>query len=236
VDFTGVRWLSFDCYGTLIDWERGILGALRRVLARHAAAVDDGTLLAAYARAERDLEAGPYQPYRRVLDAVMERLATEFRFPLSSLSERRALSESLGQWDAFPETAAALAALQKRFRLAVISNVDNDLFAGTAPKLGVRPDAFVSAQQCRTYKPSLNNFRVAMERMGAGPGDLMHVAESLYHDIAPARELGIRCVWVNRRGSAGPGASGSASATPDLEVPDLATLAALVARDRGSTR
>lgn len=216
----GVRWVTFDCYGTLIDWETGILSVVRPL----APGVDDSAILAAYSRLERAVQSGPYLTYRDVLSRVMAGLAETFGIPTGG-PQLDALADSLGSWPAFAETPAALAALQRRFKLAVISNIDDDLFRGSAPRLGVTLDAFISAQQCRSYKPSLRNFRVAMERTAAVPGEILHVAESLYHDIAPARELGIRTAWVNRR-PGGAGASGTAPTRPDLEVRSLTELVA----------
>jgi 2-haloacid dehalogenase len=220
-----VRWLTFDCYGTLIDWETGILQAVRPVLASRGAHPSDTDVIAAYARLEREIQSGPYLPYRRVLQQVMTGLAHSFGTELTS-EESDALPESLQDWPAFSDTAASLQALQSRFRIAVISNIDDDLFAFTAPKLGITLDALITAQQCRSYKPSLNNFHVAMDRLGAQPAEVLHCAESLYHDIAPANRLGIRSVWVNRhRDQGGASASGSAEAAPALEVGSMAELA-----------
>jgi 2-haloacid dehalogenase len=221
VDLSGVRWLTFDCYGTLIDWERGILAVVRPLLPGAA----DADILARYAALEAEQERGKYRPYREVLQRVMVGLGHASGVSISP-HQAEALPKSVKDWPAFDETPAALAVFQRRFKLAVISNVDDDLFAGTAPKLGVRLDGLITAQQCHSYKPSLNNFRVAMERLGAGPDQVLHIAESRYHDIAPARTLGIRSVWVNRaRGR--PSASGEAEAAPDMEV---ATLTELVER------
>lgn len=218
MDLSGVRWLTFDCYGTLVDWERGILAAVRPLLPGATGA----DILARYAALEAEQERGAYKPYREVLRQVMIGLGAAYRV---SISPRQAgsLPESLKNWPAFDETPAVLAALQRRFKLAVISNVDDDLFSGTAPKLGVRLDGLITAQQCRSYKPSLNNFRVAMERLRAGPDQILHIAESRYHDITPARSLGIRSVWVNRA-KGRPTASGESDATADLEVTALAEL------------
>ena len=224
MELTGVRWLTFDCYGTLIDWESGILGEVRPLLAARGIPARDEEILARYAEFEAREERGPYKLYREVLRNVMSELGRVFdlRLPPAQLTP---LGDSLGDWPAFAETPAALAALQRRFRLAVISNIDNDLFALTTPKLGVALDATITAQQCRSYKPSLNNFRTAIGKLGVAPEEVVHVAESRYHDIAPARSLGIRSVWVNRRAGV-PGASGGADATPDLEVASLSELAA----------
>jgi 2-haloacid dehalogenase len=163
-----------------------------------------------------------------VLHTVIMGLGRAFGAPLSE-AEAEALPDSVKDWPAFSDTPASLAALQKRFRLAVLSNVDDDLFAASAPKLGVTLDALVTAQQCRSYKPLPHNFRVLLERTGAAPGELIHVAQSLYHDHAPAKALGLRTVWINRRaGRRGAGTTPPASAAPNLELPDLASLAAMV--------
>jgi 2-haloacid dehalogenase len=124
----------------------------------------------------------------------------------------------------------ALKYLKERYKLAVISNIDDDLFAHSARHLGVPFDWVITAEQVESYKPSLNNFEKAIEIIGAPRGEILHVAQSLYHDIAPAKELGLANVWVNRRHNLkGYGATYPADAVPDLEVPDLATLAMKVA-------
>jgi 2-haloacid dehalogenase len=226
MNLAGVRWLSFDCYGTLIDWESGILGAVRPVLARHGASPRDEEILERYASLEAELERGEYLRYRQMLSRAMRGLGEAFAVALSE-TECEALPASLGDWPPFPDTADAMRSLKRRFRLAVLSNVDDDLFAATAPRLGVALDLLVTAQQCRSYKPSHNNFRRLIERTGAGPGELVHVAQSLYHDIVPARELGLPSIWIHRRsGRSGSGATPPVTAVPDLEFPDMASLAA----------
>jgi 2-haloacid dehalogenase len=226
-DFSRFSWLTFDCYGTLIDWDSGILSTLRPILAAHGRNLSDAGILELFAAIERVEEAGEYRTYRQVLEAVITKMAARLVFPISS-QEVRSLPESLGVWWPFPDTVAALRKLKSRYKLAVISNTDDDLFARTATQLEVPFDAVITAQQARSYKPSLNNFRLALERLGAPREQVLHVAQSLYHDIAPANELGIASVWVNRHGRAG--ASGAASgAKPDLIVPDMATLAGLAA-------
>jgi len=125
----------------------------------------------------------------------------------------------------FADTQPALKALERRFRLAIISNTDDDLFARTNQQLDVAFDWIVTAQQVKSYKPSLNNFRQALARIDLPTKQVLHVAQSLFHDHVPAKQLGLETVWVNRRrGKAGSGASPAADASPDLEVPDLATL------------
>jgi 2-haloacid dehalogenase len=227
LDFDSFEILSFDCYGTLIDWESGILSALAPILKRHGRKAPPADLLEAFAALEAAAEAGPYRPYRDVLRQVTEGLGQRFGFEPDE-AERGALPTSLGGWPAFPDTREALAALKTRYRLAILSNIDDDLFAGTALSLGVAFDWVVTARQIGSYKPSPENFRAALARFAAPKEKVLHVAQSLFHDIAPAKSLGLSTVWVNRRrGNPGAGATPSGSARPDLEVPDLRTLAVL---------
>ena len=178
------------------------------------------------------MEAGAYLPYRDVLSEVTRRIARDLGTELRAADEG-ILGGSVKDWPAFSETPASLTALKKRFRLAVLSNVDDDMFnspGGSRERLGVALDEFVSAQQVRSYKPAPAHFLTALDRIGLPPSRVLHVAQSLYHDHVPAKRLGLRTVWVNRRrGKAGPGATPPAEATPDLEIPDLATLAELAA-------
>ena len=141
-------------------------------------------------------------------------------------SELTCLAEALPRWPVFPDSVGALRSLQSRFKLAVISNVDDDLFAGTAAALGIDFDVLVTAQQVRSYKPSLGHFHTAAARMVAAENAWLHVAESLYHDIAPANQLGIASVWVNRTNRGG--GTRRVDAVPDLVVPDLSTLARIM--------
>ncbi len=227
-DLSPFHCLTFDCYGTLIDWESGILGALRPILAAHRRNLSDGGILELYSAIEAQLEAGPYLTYREILDAVVMKLAARLVFSPSA-EEVHSLANSLPNWPPFPDTVPALRRLASRFRLAIISNTDDDLFAGTARRLEVRFDPIVTAQKARSYKPSENNFRLALERIALPREQVLHVAQSLYHDIAPAKDLGLATVWINRRaGKPGSGATPPASAAADLVLPDLTSLAALV--------
>jgi len=217
--------LSFDCYGTLIDWERGLLAALAPIYAAHGAALDPEPVLERFAELERAAEAGPYAGYRGVLVRVLDGLGAHAGF-VPTPAERAAFAASVGDWPPFSDSIDALRSLASRYRLAVITNCDDDLFARSARRLEVPFDWVVTAQQAGSYKPSLENFRRAFARIGVPPAKILHVAQSLFHDVAPARELGLATVWVNRRqGRAGFGATTPSDATPDLEVPDLATLA-----------
>ena len=224
LDFDRFDVLTFDCYGTLIDWEAGILAALRAPLAAHGIDAADERLLESFARHEAATEAGAYRPYREVLGDVLAALLEE-RGAAASSDEQAAFGGSVADWPAFPDSAAALAGLHQRFKLGVITNCDDDLFAASEEKLEVKFDWVVTAQQTRRYK---RGFELMFERVGLPPARILHVAQSLYHDHVPAKRLGLSTVWVDRRGGQpGSGATPPATATPDLTVPDMATLAAV---------
>ncbi|RPI10357.1 MAG: haloacid dehalogenase type II [Zetaproteobacteria bacterium] len=217
--------LTFDCYGTLIDWETGIWAALHPVLARHRVGVSVDSALELYGALESDAERGPYRDYKSVLRTVLTGFGARLGFAPTP-EEMESFVASVKDWPAFPDSPRALQALKTKYRLAIISNIDDDLFAFSALRLQVQCDWVITAHQVKSYKPSLNNFRVAFERIGVPPAKILHVAQSLYHDIAPARELGLSTIWVNRRhGKPGTGATPPAQVQPDLEVPDLASLA-----------
>lgn len=224
MDFGRFEWLSFDCYGTLVDWESGICTAVGEVLESHGMRRSSAEILALYADLEpRAQDSQAFLDYRSVLRNVMGMIAKELGFRCAG-SEMDVLADSLPGWPVFGDVKDALDALKEHYRLAVISNVDDDLFGGTARALNVDFDVVVTAQQARSYKPSVNNFEVAAARMAVGYRAWLHVAESLFHDIRPANQLGISSVWVNRAGRGG--ATRRTDAVADLVVPDLATLAA----------
>src|SRR5574340_1281141 len=231
LDFSRFSCLTFDCYGTLVDWENGILEALRPILAAHRRHLSDEGILELYGALEADAEAGGYRAYHEILKDVVRKFGMRLGFTPTA-DQLQSLPESLPHWKPFPDSVAALRRLKTRYQLAIVSNVHDDLFALTARRLEVPFDHIITAQQARSYKPSLNNFRLALERIGLPAERILHVAQSLYHDIAPAKELGIANVWVNRRaGKRGTGATVAVAAQPDLEVPDLATLAAMAVGD-----
>jgi 2-haloacid dehalogenase len=221
--------LSFDCYGTLVDWEGGIVWGLRPVLSNHGVEVTGDEILELHAQTEHRLQSGSrkgnYIKYRDVLREEVREAGKRWSFD-PDLSEVNMLADSVRYWLPFPDTVCALRALKSRYKLAIISNIDDGLFALTARYLEVEFDYIITAEQAQTYKPSLNNFELALERIGVPPERLLHVAESLFHDHVPAKQLGLSTVWVHRRtGKGGFGATPPAEAEPDLEVPDLATLA-----------
>ena len=231
LDFNRFEVLTFDCYGTLINWEAGILSALHRILSAHGKSIDDATLLKLYEDFELRSEQGPFRPYREVLEAVVRQFATEFRFTPSP-EEVRSLPDSLSTWKPWPDTVAGLRQLKSRFRLAILSNVDDDLFAATRPQLGVDFDEVITAQQAQAYKPSLKLFELALSRIHAPAHRVLHVGQSIYHDVVPAQLLGLATVWVNRPSARpGIGAVKAAEATPDLTVSTLAELAAAANQD-----
>jgi 2-haloacid dehalogenase len=172
-----------------------------------------------------------YQSYRDVLQAVVRGFGKEFGFSPSN-AEQASLPESLPTWTPWPDTVDALQKLTTRFQLAIISNVDDDLFAKTAPKLGVRFHHVITAQQARCYKPGTPIFQLALDRIGLGPQEILHIGQSVYHDVIPAKSLGMSTVWVNRPSARpGVGAVRAASGQPDWEIADLATLAAAAVPD-----
>ncbi|MEA5602773.1 haloacid dehalogenase type II [Nostoc sp. UHCC 0252] len=215
--------LTFDCYGTLIDWENGILGALKPLLLAHNTNLDDDQILELFADFEAELEKDDYIKYREVLKRVVEKFAERFGFEPTA-KELNSLPDSIQHWLPFPDTVEALKTLKQKFQLVIISNVDDDLFAFSAKHLEVEFDQIITAEQAKSYKPSLNNFRLAIERIDLPLEQILHVAASVYHDIVTAKSLGLSTVWVNRRADQ---QGESALSRPDLEVPDLKTLAAM---------
>ncbi len=219
--------LTFDCYGTLIDWEAGIAAGLRTALEPHGVTAGDDELLEAYAAHEARLEGGEYLTYREVLAGSLRGVAEDLGVAPSE-EEIAAFSESVGTWPAFADSADALAALRRRFRLGVITNCDDDLFARSNERLGVDFDWIVTAQQAGAYKPAERPFELAFDIIEVPRERILHVAQSLFHDHVTAKALGMATVWIDRRqGRAGSGATPPAQATPDLVSPDLASFAKL---------
>jgi 2-haloacid dehalogenase len=227
IDFGAFDALTFDCYGTLIDWETGLLSALRPVLEAHGTEQEAEPLLTAFARHEAALEAGPYRRYADVLAGCLRGLGEDLGFHPTA-AEQAAFGQSVGEWPAFADSPAALARLQQRFKLGVITNCDDDLFAASNEKLNIDFDWIVTAEQARGYKPRTENFEFAFARIDVPRERILHVAQSLFHDHVPAKALGMTTVWIDRRqGRAGTGATPPAEATPDLTLGDLRSFAEL---------
>ena len=223
--------LTFDCYGTLIDWESGILAALRPWTAAHGVEIDDEALLTAFGRAESRREAAdPTAPYPRILAGVLEDLAGELG-ATASPEETAAFGDSVKDWPAFPDSPEALAYLKRHYKLVIVSNVDRASFRHSNTRLGVTFDAIVTADDAGAYKPAPNHFRLALAQLaeiGVPKDQVLHVAQSLDHDHVPAKQLGLHTMWVNRRATHGQDGGATPAppvpVTPDGEVPTLAAL------------
>ena len=229
IDYDHFDALTFDCYGTMIDWETGLAAAFRPILAAHGIAADDEDVLSRFARHEAKAEAGPYMIYRDVVATGLRGVATELGFEPSA-DEVAAFSAAVADWPAFPDSAEALRRLKRRYRLGVITNCDDDLFAASDDKLGVEFDWVITAQDVGAYKPSEDNFLFAFERLALPRDRILHVAQSLFHDHVTAKRLGLTTVWIDRRGEReGSGATPVAEAAPDATFPDMAAFAAAAA-------
>lgn len=235
-DFTT---LTFDCYGTLIDWERGIAAELRPWAERNKLKLADGALLEAFGRAEAPVQrAHPNWLYPDILSEAFRALGKQLGVATGD-QEAVGFGRSVGRWPAFSDSPDALAYLKRHFKLCILSNVDRASFAESNRRLGVEFDLIVTAQDVGSYKPDRRNFQhllAALGRMGVEKRAVLHTAQSLFHDIAPAKALGLRTAWINRRkGKAGGGATPApeGDATPDLEAASLAEFAEMHRRETG---
>jgi len=227
LDFAKFQVLTFDCYGTLVDWETGILSALGPVLAAHGNALSDAEVLELYGEFEAQAETGEYRSYREVLNCVVRSFGKHLSFT-PTLAEAASLAASVPHWRPWPDTVRALKRLGARYRLAIISNIDDDLFAKTHPHLQTDFQSVTTAQQARCYKPALEIFRMALGKAGVAPAGVLHIGQSIYHDVLPAQSIGLATVWVNRPSPrSGVGAVRKAEGKPHLEVPNIETLADL---------
>ena len=228
---TDFNTLTFDCYGTLIDWETGIAEALSPWLTRHGLDLGRDELLRAFAEAEqRQEEEAPAALYPDILRGALGAIAARWKAPLEA-GEADAFARSVRTWPAFTDSADALAYLERHYRLVILSNVDRDSFRHSNEKLGVEFDLIVTAEDVGSYKPSSRNFRYLLDKLaglGVAQAEVLHCAQSLYHDHVPAKRLGLRTLWVNRRaGRAGGGATPvpEQSVSPDFEFPSMAAFA-----------
>jgi 2-haloacid dehalogenase len=201
-DLTEFRALSFDCYGTLIDWEAGIAAVLRPWAVEAGLDVDDEHLLLAYADNEAAVERDqPTSPYPVVLAEAFRRTGEQLGRPVADEWARR-LGDSVPEWPAFDDSARALADLAGHYRLIILSNVHRAGFAGSNARLRGDFAAVITAEDVGAYKPAMNHFAAldaTLERLGVARDDLLHVAQSLFHDHVPARKAGLPSVWINRR-------------------------------------
>ncbi len=236
IDLSDFEVLSFDCYGTLIDWETGIWDAFQPVLMENGRDdISRAALLEAFAEVESRLEREhPALPYDRILEMVHAELRR--RFGLSGSGDMDGtFGASLSHWPAFPDTAEALRLLKRRFRLVILSNVHREGFAASNRKLGVRFDAVLTAEDIGSYKPDPSNFRHLIrhvgEAWGTPPDRILHVAQSMFHDHVPAGKAGLARIWIDRQGlsrGGGWGATARVDTLPEplATYPDLASFAA----------
>jgi 2-haloacid dehalogenase len=232
--------LTFDCYGTLIDWETGIHTALRPLLAKASSPPSKDAVLETFARHESSQEAEtPQMIYSDVLAAVHRRLAGEWGLSASD-ADHRLFGDSVPDWPAFPDSAEALAYLKQHYKLVILSNVDRASFAGSNARLGVIFDAIYTAQDIGAYKPDLRNFHYMLDRLaevGIAKSDILHTAQSLFHDHAPAKALGLASAWIDRRhatGGFGATMAPPASAGYDVRFSSMADFAAAHRAERAA--
>jgi 2-haloacid dehalogenase len=228
--FDDFRVLTFDCYGTLIDWETGILAVLRPWATRAGISASDTELLGAFGEAESAAEHDmPSALYPDVLRATHACIAKHFN-ARQDADAADLLGRSVGDWPPFADTSDALKRLLRRFKLIVVSNVDRESFARSQKNLGIIFDAVVTAEEVGAYKPDAKMFRRALEvakEFGAAPENILHVAQSLYHDHVPAKKFGLKTVWVQRpskRGEFGATRDPGVDVKPDLTVHSMKEL------------
>jgi len=225
IDFSFVTALTFDCYGTLIDWESGIISAFRPILAAHNVALSNEEILATFSQLESPIQQGAYQRYRDILSQVCRAFGKRHGFTPDE-KESASIAGSISTWPPFADTVDSLKALKGRFKLGILSNIDDDLFTGSNKLLQIEFDWIITAEQIASYKPSQQNFRHMLDTLGIPKEQILHVAQSRHHDIAPAKALGFKTVWINRRKEkAGAGATPVSEIRPEIEVASLAELA-----------
>ena len=225
LDYDNYDALSFDCYGTLIDWESGIWLAFQPLLVENPhLQIDQNQVLAAFAELENVIQSDhPDMSYPEVLKSIHNRFALS-RDLVTNEKLDTSFGASVGGWPAFPDSMEALADLKKRYTLAILSNVDDVGFAASNEHLGVEFDAIYTAQKIGTYKPNVRNFEFLFTQLFAEHGisreRILHVAQSLFHDIQPAKMLGMDCVWIDRQGLSTGGDWGATSAVTELPEVD----------------
>lgn len=230
VDLTKYNALSFDCYGTLIDWEAGIAAVLGPWARKNDPSITDEAVLVAYSENEAAVEAEkPATLYPDVLREAFRRTGKDLGFEVTD-ADADALGTSVPDWPAFPDSAEALARLKKHYKLIILSNVDREGFAGSNKRLEVEFDEILTAQDIGSYKPNPANFDALAKRVEeiGSTGKLLHVAQSLFHDHVPGQAAGLTTAWINRR-HAQPGWGATpdprATVTPDAEYTSMAAFA-----------
>jgi 2-haloalkanoic acid dehalogenase type II len=227
----GFEALSFDCYGTLIDWEAGLGAVLDAWAFARGLDLDREALLTAYGSHEANIERGhPTEPYPEILARSMRALGEQLDAEVTD-ADASVLAESVPDWPAFPDSHDALTSLGERFKLIILSNVDRVSFGGSQARLNVEFASVLTAQDIGSYKPDSRNFdalRAEARHLGVAEGRLLHVAQSLFHDHVPAQRAGLQTVWINRRHS-NPGWGATppppAAVSPQWEFPSMAAFA-----------
>ncbi len=212
--------MSFDCYGTIIDWETGIWNSIKEIIEKRGIKKSRENILSLYAKIESHAER-EYKPYKEILKIVMLEIGKELKITINS-KEQLALVNSIAFWPPFEDSKTALSKIKKYYRIAIISNVDNDIIDKTLKNLGIKFDYVITAEMARAYKPSLDVFEYAREVMDVDKSQWIHVAQSIYHDIIPTKRYGIKTIWIKRRGY---GATSPAYEKPDFEFENLNELA-----------
>lgn len=237
-DFTT---LTFDCYGTLIDWESGMVAALAPLVAKVSQPLSRNAVLEAHARHESSQQRHtPTKRYSELLAIVYKRLAEEWGVP-AAWDECQVYGRSVGDWPAFPDTVAALKQLRQHYKLVILSNVDNESFSLSNRRLGVTFDAIYTAEDIGSYKPAAANFNYMLEALsahGVGKGDVLHTAESMFHDHKPANAAGLASCWIYRRhADEGFGATMNPGEMPryDFRFDSLGEMADAVRKARGES-
>jgi 2-haloacid dehalogenase len=220
--------ISFDCYGTLVDWEAGISSFLTQALERKSVVADVAELFKAREDIEFGLIQGQYRNYREVLGLSLKEAFYGFSIPYDGRDGEQ-LAESVPNWPVFKETRPALEKLAERSRLAIISNIDNDIIERTRDGIGVKFSLTVTAEDARAYKPSSKPFELALKRLGCKSKDVLHVSSGFRYDIPPAQKLGFKTAWINRKNEKKP-----AGHQPDHEFQSLTQLADFVGSLAGS--
>ncbi len=223
-DYTNITHLSFDCYGTLIDWKKGVTDALMPLMDDYNLDLSEEEVFEIFAGADRELISGKYRSYADILMETMDYIGKKLSVNFVA-GDRECILQSLPAWKPFPDTREALSQLSENYSLNILSNIDEDLFRETAIELNTKFDRVITSEEVKSYKPAPVHFREAQEQFECQPGQWLHVAQSIYHDIRPAKSMGIQTVWVNRYGEevrTDPGEF------PDLEVPDLKSLVTIL--------
>ena len=217
------RVLSFDCYGTLVDWETGLRKVFAEILARkreHNTNISPEQFRERWEGLQFRLIQGPFQPYRNILKQSLAQTLASSDLPYDPM-DGDALVADVPTWRPFPEVPAALKRMRRGCRLAIISNTDNDIIGRTVERIGVPFNSITTAMDAGAYKPSLRPFRLALERLGVEPVDVLHIAFGFDYDIAPAKQLGCRTLWLNRKREPRPGTTVPGYTAEDLrEVAD----------------